>query len=420
MVGKATTSAYNVSPTVEQAFQSLLSNEQIKKGLEFIKNDNDQTTQQQMDITLVPAPSFHEHGRTESFQELLIESGLEDVKIDQTGNVFGIRRGSGKGPKLVVSGHLDTVFPESAEIKVKWKDGKVFAPGIADDGRGLAVVLCLIRTLNECGIQTKGDLVIGGDVGEEGLGDLRGMKALFKDRKDFDAFISVEPGGQDRITYLATGSKRYKVVYTGPGGHSFGDFGTPSPIHALGRAIASISDIMPTKDPKTTFNVGLIQGGTSINSIAESATMFIDLRSNSEEQLRILEGKVLNFLKLAAEEENNRWSSNAIDVHIQLVGDRPAGVQKSDSIIVQTAVQATRAIGAEPTLEKPSSTDANVPINLGIPALTLGGGGDCGGAHTLDEYFDPTDAYLGVQKIFLTILAILGVDGISEPLLANR
>ena len=299
-------------------------------------------------------------------------------------------------------------------------DGKIYAPGIGDDGRGLAVVLTLIRALNHADIQTEGDLIIGATVGEEGLGDLRGVKALFENRQDIDGFISIEPGKPNRIVYLGTGSKRYKVSYKGPGGHSFGNFGTPSPIHALGRAIANISSLETPTNPKTTFNVGIINGGTSVNTIAEVGEMVIDIRSNAQDELAKLEEKILTIIKVAAEEENLRWKSDELTVDIELVGDRPAGNQSPDSIIVQASLAATAALGFEPILNDASSTDSNVPINLGIPAVTLGGGGDSGGHHTLNEYFDPTDAHYGPQVILLTMLGLIGLENVTTPLLVKR
>ncbi|KGR80048.1 M20/M25/M40 family metallo-hydrolase [Ureibacillus manganicus] len=410
-----------VSEQVNSLYNVLISNSQVEKALSFLKDDNDQTTEEQIELTAIEAPTFMEEVKGVWYREKLEELGIQDIEVDEVGNVFGIRPGSGDGPKLVVCAHLDTVFPKGTDVIAKRIDGKVYAPGIADDGRGLAVVLSLTRALNEANIQTVGDLIIGATVGEEGLGDLRGVKTLFKNRDDIDGFISIEPGEPSRITYLGTGSKRYKVTYQGPGGHSFGAFGTPNPIHAMGRAIAKIADIETPSNPKTTFNVGLIEGGTSINTISEKAEMFIDLRSNSQEELKKLEDKVLNIINQAKDEENHRWNqSDDITVNIEQVGDRPAGTQSPDAIIVQAAAAAASTLGFEPDSTPASSTDSNIPISLGIPAVTLGGGGDYGGIHTLNEYYDPTDAYYGVQNTLLTVLGLVGVEGVSEPLLAKR
>lgn len=406
---------------VEKVFSLLLANSQVKKGLSFLQDDNDFTTEEQIELTAIESPTFEEHRRGEVYQEKLRQLGIKDIQVDEVGNVFGIRAGSGEGPALVVCAHLDTVFPAGTNVVAKRVDGKVYAPGIADDGRGLAAVLTLIRALNHAEIKTHGDLIIGATVGEEGLGDLRGVKSLFENRDDIDGFISIEPGSPERITYLGTGSKRYSVTYKGPGGHSFGNFGTANPIHSLGRAIATIASLETPSDPKTTFNVGVISGGTSVNTISETGNMIIDIRSNSQEELVRLEEKVLTIIKDAAKEENLRWDkSNEVTVDIKLVGDRPAGSQDRDAMIVQVAAAATIALGFEPILNDAVSTDSNVPIHLGIPAVTLGGGGDAGGFHTLNEYYDPTDAHYGVQKIFLTILGLIGCEDTTDSLLAKK
>lgn len=405
---------------VERVLDKLAGVEKVKEALDFLKEDNDNTTNDQIAITSIPAPTFQEQVRGEEFVRRFKELGLENVYIDDVGNVIGTRTGNGKGPKLVVSSHLDTVFPEGTDVFPKWKDGKVYAPGIADDGRGLAVLLTLIRALNHSKIKTLGDLLFVATVGEEGLGDLRGVKGLFQDRKDIDGFFSIEPGEPNRTTYLATGSRRYRVTYRGPGGHSFGNFGTPSAIHALGRAISKISDIETPIQPRTTFNIGTIEGGTSVNTIAEKASMLVDIRSTSGEELTKVEQQILAILQSAASDENKRWNKDSISVDLELVGDRPAGSQSSDSLIVQASLAVDVALGFNPELCEPSSTDSNVPISLGIPAVTLGGGGKFGGVHTLNEFFDPKDAYFGPQKILLTALGLVGVDGETDALLANR
>ncbi|MFB5674370.1 M20/M25/M40 family metallo-hydrolase [Paenibacillus terreus] len=418
---EANADKYEILPQVTEVYKRLMADSGVQTGLAFLEADNDRTAEEQIELTEIEAPTFEEAEKGELYKKKLEELGIQDIQTDEVGNVFGIRPGSGGGPALVVCAHLDTVFPRGTNVIAKRKDGKIYAPGISDDGRGLAVVLTLVRALNHAGIKTKGDLIIGATVGEEGLGDLRGVKTLFEGRNDLDGFISIEPGEPDRITYLGVGSKRYKVTFRGPGGHSFGDFGTPSPIHALGRAIAALADVHTPANPKTTFNVGLIQGGTSVNTIAETGEMVLDMRSTSQEQLLKLEAEVLALIENAAEQENLRWNrEGTITVVRKLVGDRPAGLQDPHALIVQASAAATAAIGFEPVLDEASSTDSNIPIYLGIPAVTLGGGGDYGGVHTLDEYFDPQDSYLGAQKVFLTVLGLVGLEGVSEPLLAKR
>jgi acetylornithine deacetylase/succinyl-diaminopimelate desuccinylase-like protein len=284
----------------------------------------------------------------------------------------------------------------------------------------LAAVLSVIRALNETGIKTIGDVMFCGNVGEEGLGDLRGVKALFRDHKDIDGFITVDGDKYDEIGYLATGSHRYEITYEGPGGHSFSAFGRPSAIHAMGRAITKISDLQTPNNPKTTFTVGTVSGGTSVNAIAAKASMLVDMRSNSEEELLKLEAKFLDIIQKAADEENARWGSDKMKVVKKFVGDRPAGSQPADSPIVQVAWTATKMTGQEPKLKEPSSTDSNLPISLKIPAITINGGGKGGNNHSPSEWYDPTNAHLGPQRIFLIILGLAGMEGGSEPLLPKR
>jgi tripeptide aminopeptidase len=402
---------------IKGVYETLYNTKIVTDALDFLEEDNDETAKEQIHFTAIPAPTFKEKIRGEFFQKRFHELGLQNVRMDGHGNIFGFRPGNGKGPKLVISAHLDTVFPEGTDVEAKIVDGKIYAPGIADDGRGLASLLTLIRAFNKANIETIGDIIFVATVGEEGLGDLNGVKGLFADNKDIDGFISIEPGTPGEVTYLATGSRRYRITYSGPGGHSFGDFGIPSAIHALGRAIAKISDLQVPENPKTTFNVGTINGGTSVNTIAASASMVLDMRSTSNEELIKLEKQVIEILHKAAAEENQRWGKNSIEVELELVGDRPTGSQAEEAVIVQSALAAARALGFEPKLNQPSSTDSNVPISLGIPAVTLGGGGAFGGCHTLQEYFDPKDAHFGVQKILLTILGLVGVKSVTVPLL---
>ncbi|MDK2855464.1 MAG: hypothetical protein PWQ86_677 [Bacillota bacterium] len=417
--GLAEPAPYVVSPAVRNVYHKLMSQPAVKQGLDFLKADQERTVAEQREICAIPAPPFKEQMRAQDYLKRLAALGLRDVQMDAEGNVFGLRPGTGVGPKLLVAAHLDTVFPEGTETTVKEKDGRLYAPGIADDARGLAALLSVLRAFNATGIKTVGDIIFCGNVGEEGLGDLRGVKALFRDHKDIDGFISIDGSGSENITYLATGSHRYEITYQGPGGHSFGAFGLPSAIHALGRAIAKIADLQTPREPKTTFTVGTVSGGTSVNSIAAEAKMQVDMRSNSEEELLKLEAKFLEIVKQAAAEENARWGSDKMTVDIKLVGDRPAGTQPASATIVQAAWAATEAVGQSPKLGEPSSTDANLPISLGIPAITIGGGGRAGGGHSPGEWYDPTDAYFGPQRIFLTILGLVGMEGVSEPLLVK-
>ncbi len=416
---KADPSAYTIPPAVTDLFVDLLALPAVQRGMAFIQADHEQTVAEQRQICEIPAPPFAEQVRAADFQQRLAALGLQDVQLDDEGNVFGLRPGTGKGPKLLVTAHLDTVFPAGTDVSVTEKDGKLHAPGISDDAGGLAALLGVLRALNDAGIQTTGDILFGGTVGEEGLGDLRGVKAMFRDHQDIDGFISIDGTNVGNITYLATGSHRYEVTYRGPGGHSFISFGRPSAIHAMGRAIAAIGELRTPDEPKTTFTVGIVSGGTSVNSIAAEARMLVDMRSNREAELLALEAQFLDVLQQAATAENARWASEQISFEAKLVGNRPAGVQPSDTAIVQAAWASAQAIGQMPSLGSGSSTDSNVPISLGIPAVTLGRGGKEDNNHAPNEWFDPADAWLGPQRVFLTVLGLMGVAGSTAPLLAK-
>jgi acetylornithine deacetylase/succinyl-diaminopimelate desuccinylase-like protein len=402
-------------------FAAIAGSGQVKKALDFIKQDEAKTLAEQKEIVQIPAPPFKEEVRAADFRKRLQALGFKDARIDKEGNVIAVRRGSGNGPKLVLSAHMDTVFPEGTDVTVKERDGKLFAPGIGDDTRGLAELLSIVRALNATGIKTVGDIWFVGTVGEEGLGDLRGVKALFRDNKDLDGFISIDGGTPERVTFLAVGSHRHRVTFKGPGGHSFGAFGRASAIHAMGRAIAKIADVQVPKQPKTTFTVGTVDGGTSVNAIAGLAIMELDMRSAENPPLLKVEGEIMKAIKEAVAEENARWGTpNAITADIKLVGDRPAGVQSPDAPIVYAAVMGVSAVGFKPILDQAASTDSNLPISLGIPAVTIGRGGRNDNNHALTESFDPKDAYLGVQKNLLTVLSLVGVEGVAQPLLQKR
>src|SRR5689334_2400965 len=260
---------------------TLLGNAKVSKTLDDIKADDARALEEQKRITEIPAPPFKEKVRAEYFLKRMQELGFKDASIDAEGNVIALRKGTAGGrPKLVLSAHLDTVFPEDVEIAVKEKDGVINAPGIGDDSRGLAALLSLVKTMNENGITTVGDLLVVATVGEEELGNLRGVKALFRDHTDIDGFISIDGLGISRAVNQSTGSHRYEMIFRGPGGHSFQEFGLPSAIHAMGRAIAKISDLQTPAEPRTTFTVGTVRGGTSVNAIAGEARMAVDMRSN--------------------------------------------------------------------------------------------------------------------------------------------
>jgi acetylornithine deacetylase/succinyl-diaminopimelate desuccinylase-like protein len=408
-------------PAVEVATAALLGNPKITKTLDDIKADDARALAEQKRITEIPAPPYKEQVRAEYYLKRFVELGFKDASIDTEGNVIALRKGSGGGPKLVVSAHLDTVFPEGTDVTVKEKDGVILAPGIGDDSRGLAALLSLIQAMNANEIKTVGDVLFVGTVGEEELGNLRGVKALFRDHADIDGFISIDGLGITRIVNQATGSHRYEMIFHGPGGHSFQEFGLPSAIHAMGRAIAKISELQTPKQPKTTFTVGTVVGGTSVNAIAAEARMAVDMRSDSTEELLKLEARLLDLVKDAVREENARWNSDKVAVEIKLIGDRPAGIVALDSPIVQATQRAVAVVTRAPRVTfAGSSTDSNWAMSRGIPAVTIGGGGEGGNWHSRNEWYRPVDAYFGPQNALLTILVLTGLDGVTKPALQVR
>jgi tripeptide aminopeptidase len=390
-------------------------NPKVRAALDLLKADNAWTVQQQVELTQIPAPPFKERTRGAEYKRRLEALGLSNVRVDAEGNVIAERRGVGTGPTVVIAGHLDTVFPEGTDVTVKHDGTKLRAPGIGDDDRGLAVVLAVARAFEKTGLQTNGTVYFIGDVGEEGPGNLRGMRHLFgKELKGkVDYFISVDDSGLG-IASRAVGSNRYRVSYKGPGGHSYGAFGIPNPIHALGRAIAGIADIQVPTTPKTTFNVGVIQGGTSVNSIAGEATMEVDMRSEDAKSLAAVDVQVQRVLRDALAAENARWKGSRataaqLTLRIDTIGIRPTGAQSDDAPIIRTALAAAKALGFTSSTSA-SSTDANIPISLGIPAMRIGGGGHAEGAHSLGEWYDDgADGYLGPQWAALIVASLAGV-----------
>jgi acetylornithine deacetylase/succinyl-diaminopimelate desuccinylase-like protein len=337
------------------------------------------------------------------FQEL----GLRDVRVDAAGNVIGDRPGRTPRPNLVFAAHLDTVFPEGTNVKVTRAGDLLKGPGIGDDCRGLAVLLAVIGALNEAHVETHGTITFVADVGEEGLGDLRGMKSLFFDslKGQIDKFVSVDGTGLG-ITHIGVGSNRYKVTFQGPGGHSYGAFGMANPIQAMGRAIAKIDALEVPSRPRTTFNVGRVGGGTSVNAIPFEAWMEVDLRSADPAVLKDLDTRFHAAIQQAVAEENARWNHRgAVNASAELAGVRPAGLTPRDSPMVQTAIAVSRALEIEEALHE-GSTDSNVPMNLKIPAITIGGGGTGAGAHSLNETFDAAGSWRGTQRALLLAIAL--------------
>jgi acetylornithine deacetylase/succinyl-diaminopimelate desuccinylase-like protein len=379
----------------------------VKGALDRVKREEPQVIDEQVRLCEIPAPPFKETARADAYKQAFVALGLKNVRIDKVGNVLGERPGLAARPHLVFSAHLDTVFPEGTDVKTSRSGSVIKGPGIGDDCRGLAVILAVVRMMNAAKIQTPGTITFVGTVGEEGLGDLRGVKHLFNEelKGRIDKFVSVDGTGLG-ITHVAVGSLRYRVTFKGPGGHSYGAFGIANPIHALGRAMAKIGDLQVPREPKTTFNVGRVGGGTSVNSIAFDAWMEVDMRSADQAALTAVDANFHKAVDTALAEENERWSNNGrLTVDKQLVGNRPAGRGGMDTPIVQAAVSVTRALGVDPSVDE-GSTDSNIPISLGIPAVTVDGGGTGRGAHSLDESFDTTNSWQGTARALLLAIAL--------------
>ena len=390
----------------------------VRQAMAALKATNDWTLEQQASICEIPAPPFKEAARAAEYKQRLEALGLVNVRLDREGNVIAERPGSGQGPTVVVSAHLDTVFPEGTDVTVKREGTMLTAPGIGDDCRGLAVLLAVARAMRDAEVQTTGRVLFVGTVGEEGPGNLRGVRHLFAEslKDSVDYFISVDGTGLGVVSG-AVGSHRYKVTYKGPGGHSYGAFGMPNPIHALGRAMAKIADLQVPRQPRTTFNVGVIAGGTSVNSIPYEASLEMDMRSETEAALGELDAKFQAAIREALAEEKARWPNSraALDLVVDTIGIRPAGTQPDSAPIVQAAMQARDAVIAGtntivPPTPGASSTDSNIPISLGIPAVTIDGGGQGRGGHSLSEtYNDGNMGWAGPQFALLLVMALAGV-----------
>ena len=384
----------------------LMQDAAVKDALSAAKRNEPHFIEEQIRICEIPAPPFHENVRARELERLFKQMGLQDVRIDKAGNVIGVRPGASAHPNLLFQAHLDTVFPEETNVKVT-RDGDVLkGPGIGDDCRGLAMMLGVIKALDDGKVKTQGTITFAADTGEEGLGDLSGTKNLFNDslKGQIDKFISVDGTGLS-IVNVGVGSYRYRATFKGPGGHSFGAFGMANPIQAMGRAIARIDNFEVPKNPKTTFNVGRVGGGTSVNAIPFDAWMEVDMRSADKDSLETINAKYKAAVQEAVDEENKRWGKGTITVDNAVVGYRPAGSTPADSDIVKTALAVTKLFGGAGRIGE-SSTDSNVPMNLGIPAVTIGGGGSGKDAHALTETYDSKDSYLGTQRGLVLAVAL--------------
>jgi len=396
--------------------QRILNHEKFKAAQAYIENDYDRFVREIIHITEIEAPPFKEEKRARAYLEMLRAHGLSNVEMDAEGNAMGLRKGVGNGPLIAIAAHLDTVFPEGTDVKVKRNGTVLAAPGIGDDSRSLAVLLAIIRAMDAATIQTTSDILFIGNVGEEGPGDLRGMKYLFQKgpyKEKIKMFISLEGGSSDRVTNGGLGSKRYKVTFKGPGGHSYGAFGLVNPAFALGNAIAKFAKMQVPSNPKTTFNVGVIGGGTSVNSIPFESWMEVDMRSESRAELEKVAETFIGLMHEAVDEENKTRSTaqGKIELDMKLIGDRPSGETPVSSPMIQSVSAMIKAFGMNPNYGI-SSTDSNIPISMGIPAITIGAGGRGGRSHSLDEFVDveKTSAVRGVTVSMGILLSLAGLQ----------
>ena len=408
----------DVTPSLQQEVARLAASPEVRSAYNWFRTQEPQLLQWQMEMARIAAPPFGESARGAWLQERFREIGLDDVRIDDVGNVFGIHPGFGRR-YVALSAHIDTVFPANTPLNIRQQGSRIYGPGVSDNGAGVVAMLAIAALLRSVRVRHALPFVFIGNVGEEGEGDLRGMRHIFATPrwKDSIAYTLVLDGaGSDTIVAEALGSRRFEVIVRGPGGHSWSDFGAPNPIVILAKAIETFSATTVPSIPKTTFNIGVIRGGTSVNSIPESASMKVDIRSTSMAEMEQLEHSLRRALNRAVEDESmaSEMRSSAqrrpsgVNCEVVVIGNRPAGELQSGARILQ-AVRAVDAQLSNAAHVQRASTDANVPLSLGLEAVAIGGGGSGGGAHTLQEWFDSNGRELALKRILLTMLALAGV-----------
>ena len=403
-----------VDDIYSKSIKKISRNAKVKKAFNYIIDIEEKTIKNHIELTEIEAPPFKEERRAKEFAERLKLAGIENVWIDSIGNVIGFLKGSVGNKNIAIDAHIDTVFPEGTDVKVRVKNDTLFAPGIGDDTRGLAMILTLAETIKKNNIEPVNNIIFIGTVGEEGLGDLRGVRYLFKNKTPkIDSWIAIDGGSIGRVNNQALGSYRYEVIFDGPGGHSWGAFGLVNPHHALGSGIKNFinkADAYTSSGPKTSYNVGVINGGTSVNSIPFKSSMLIDIRSIEPNRLKDMEEILYNSMQEALKEQNEmKRSGPDLTLTINKIGNRPSGIVEESVPLIQKTIAATQYMGVEPRLTI-GSTDSNIPISLGVPAVTIGRGGDGGGAHSLDEWWINKEGYKSIQLALLILLSESGID----------
>ncbi|WP_411273184.1 M20/M25/M40 family metallo-hydrolase [Daejeonella sp.] len=408
---KTTTSQVSYKKEIDK----LAAHKKIQSAFKIIQELEPATMKELIELTQIPAPPFEEQKRAERYKQMLQAAAIDSIWIDEVGNVVALRKGTGNGKTIVLEAHLDTVFPRETDVTVKIKGDTLFAPGVGDDTRGLSMVLTVLKAMNKAEIKTASDILFVGVVGEEGLGDLRGVKHLFKkNNPKIDTYIAIDGGDIGRINTMGLGSLRYKVTFKGPGGHSWGAFGLANPHHAMGKAIDYFNQaaaLYVTGGPKTTYNVGRIGGGTSVNSIPFETWIEVDMRSESPEKLKGVEKIFLEQMHKALTDYNATVKKGAkLTTDIEKIGERPSGELAETLPLIQRALAATEYFKVKPFLTR-GSTNSNIPIAMGVPAITIGRGGKGGSAHSLDEWW-MNDR--GAEAIKLALLILVAEAGLSN------
>jgi tripeptide aminopeptidase len=402
------------SPAQRQAPASRLTeNAQVRAALDWFGHNHSWINEEQARLTEIPAPPYQEEQRAAAVKELLAEAGLA-VQVDKMGNVIGELRGADEKEVILVSAHLDTVFPAGTNVKVRREGSRLIAPGISDNGTGLAALLALARAMQFARLKTQRTVLFAGNVGEEGEGNLRGMRELVDAyRSKLKAAVVLDGSGIEHVTTKALASRRLEAKITGPGGHSWSDFGMPNPINALVRGSVRFINTKVPANPRTSFNIGQIEGGTSVNSVPHEARIKVDIRSESEEELTRLEAALRDCIAAGVRDEMDPprdRSKGALEWKVELLGSRPGGELSPDSPLLAALRAADEYIGNQSRLER-SSTDANIPLSLAIDAISIGAGGSGGGAHSLQEWYEPAGREAGLKRALLTVLGISGIAG---------
>ena len=414
---------YQVSEKVSQLFRQVLSLEEVQKALAFVEADAEQSIEDQVALTLIEAPTFHEEARAKAYAEYLGKLGLEDAHVDEFGNAVALWKGAGTGPKILVEAHLDTVFPFGSVKEVKRENGVLYAPGIVDDTRGLAVLLSALRGLKASGLQTSGDIVFVGTSREEGMGSLGGMKDFLDHNPDIEGSISVDGAWTESITFEATGFKTYEVNFYGIGGHAYGAFGKmANPLHAAARAVAKIADFQVAEEPKTTFCVSNFHAGNDagVHAIVPKATIKFNFRSNSAELLEELDSRIFKAIQEACDEETARWGKDTITWDCKQYCDVPAGTQDIHAPLVEATYLAAKHLSPDPDkveFTKGGCVNGNMAVSRGLPCVTIGGGPIDSKCHNLEEFYPIENSHKCPQEVMLLLLMAAGIEGKTPSLL---